>query len=60
MEFSKESLEKFKKAFEGDYGVEFSDEEAKEAAGNLVEFFETLIQVEMDGDKLRGELKGVI
>jgi len=30
---------KFKKAFREDYGLELDDQQAKEAAGNLVDFF---------------------
>ena len=39
-----ETVEKFKKMFKKEYGVEYSDEEAKEATENLLNVFEWLLK----------------
>ena len=43
---SEKSIQKFKKIFKEDYGVEYSDEEAREAAENLVGFFDLLYKID--------------
>lgn len=43
---SPETVEKFKQAFKRKYGVEYSDSEAREAAHNLLGFFELLLKVD--------------
>lgn len=39
VQLSKERVAEFKKLFEEEYGVKYTDEEAHEAAHNLVNFF---------------------
>ena len=43
---SEKSIQKFKKIFKEDYGVEYSDEEAREASENLVGFFDLLYKID--------------
>lgn len=45
VQVSKESVEKFRKIFQQEYGVEYTYEEAWEAAHNLVEFFDLLLHI---------------
>lgn len=44
---SKENMEKFKKLFKEEYGVEYTDQEAYEAASNLVGFFKLLHEIDI-------------
>jgi hypothetical protein len=46
MYLSDESVQKFKEIFKKEYGKEYTDAEAREAASNLVGFFELLIKVD--------------
>ncbi len=43
---SDESITEFKKIFKNEYGVEYSDEEAYDAAHDLVGFFDFLIRLD--------------
>jgi len=43
---SREAIEKFKKLMKQEYGVDYTDKEAREAAENLVNFFELLIKID--------------
>lgn len=45
---SKESVLKFQKSFKEKYGVNYSYEEAHEAAYNLYSFFETLMEIDRE------------
>ncbi len=41
-----ETVENFKQMFKREYGVEYSDQEAWEAAHNLIGFFDLLLKVD--------------
>ena len=41
-----ETVENFKQMFKKEYGVEYSDQEAWEAAHNLIGFFDLLLKVD--------------
>ena len=43
---SSETIEKFKKMFKKEYGVDYSDQEAWEATHNLVGAFDLLLQMD--------------
>lgn len=42
---SQKLIDEFKQIFKEKYGVEYTDTEAREAAGNLVGFFELLVKI---------------
>lgn len=46
MALSDKSIQEFKEIFRKEYGKEYTDSEAREAAENLVGFFELLIKVD--------------
>lgn len=46
MSLSDKSVQKFKEVFKKEYGKEYTDAEAREAAENLVGFFDLLIKVD--------------
>ncbi|MCL4353462.1 hypothetical protein M1615_03300 [Patescibacteria group bacterium] len=46
MQLSDESIQEFKEIFKKEYGKEYTDSEAREAAKNLVGFFDLLIKVD--------------
>lgn len=46
VELSKETIEEFKAIFKKEYGVEYTDQEAWEAANNLVGFFDLLLKLD--------------
>jgi hypothetical protein len=46
VQLSPETVQDFKKMFKEEYGVEYSDAEAWEAAHNLVGFFDLLLKVD--------------
>lgn len=46
MYLSDEAVQKFKETFKKIYGKEYTDTETREAAGNLVGFFDLLIKVD--------------
>jgi len=43
---SQEAIEKFKELMKREYGVDYTDKEARQAAENLVKFFELLIKID--------------
>lgn len=43
---SKETIDEFKKIFEEEYGVKWTDQEASEATHNLVGFFRLLWEID--------------
>lgn len=47
MELSKKSIDEFKRIFKEKYDEELNDDEAQEAARNLIGFFETLFEIDM-------------
>lgn len=42
---SQKLIDEFKQLFKNKYGVNYTDEEAREAANNLVGFFELLLKI---------------
>lgn len=54
---SQKHLEKFKELFKRKYGVEYSDDEAKEAVQNLVSYFELLISIDKHNKQKEHEKK---
>ena len=46
MSLSDKSIQEFKEIFKKEYGKEYTDAEAREAAENLIGFFELLIKVD--------------
>jgi len=48
---SPETVEKFKKMFKEEYGVEYSDEEAWEATHNFLGFFDLLLKLDRKQQK---------
>ena len=46
MELSKKTVEEFREIFKKEYGVEYSDQEAWEAAHNFVGFFDLLLKID--------------
>ncbi|MEK7070876.1 MAG: hypothetical protein AAB966_03650 [Patescibacteria group bacterium] len=52
MSLSKETIRDFQRIIEKEYGVKYTDEEAREAAENLVGFFEILMKADY---KSKGE-----
>ena len=52
VQLSRESVLKWQKLFEEEYGKEFTYEEAYEAAHNLVGFFDLLLKIDRR-DKLK-------
>lgn len=44
--FSNKLIDEFKLLFKKNYGVEYTDEEEKEAANNLVGFIELLLKID--------------
>lgn len=57
MEISQERLDEFKRIFKEDYGKEYTDAEAREAASNLLDFFELLIKMAREDDDRIQKLK---
>lgn len=43
---SQKLIDEFKQLFKKKYGVNYTDEEAREAANNLVGFFEILLKID--------------
>lgn len=48
---SDETVEKFRKIFRKDYGVEYTKQEAYKAAHNLVGFFKLLNKIDRENKK---------
>jgi len=46
MQLSDKSVQEFKRIFKEEYGKEYTDAEAREAAENLVGFFDLLIKID--------------
>ena len=46
VELSKKTVEKFREIFKKEYGVEYADQEAWEAAHNFVGFFDLLLKLD--------------
>lgn len=46
MKLDKENVQKFKQTFREEYGVNYSDDEAREALERLTLFFETLMEID--------------
>ncbi len=51
MALSKQTVDEFKKIFKEEYGVEYTDQEAWEAAHNLVGFFDLLHKIDQRDKK---------
>lgn len=45
-ELPQESIDGFKRIFKEEYGADYTDEEAREANNNLVNFFYLLMQID--------------
>jgi len=56
---SDESIQKFKEIFKKEYGKEYTDAEAREAAENLVGFFDLLIKVDQRNKQKDIEIKAL-
>lgn len=57
MEISKEQLEKFKRIFKKEYGIELTDEEAYEYASNLLGFLKLIFDFQIKEEKNKQRLK---
>lgn len=51
MQLSDKSVQKFKQVFKEEYGKEYTDIEAREAAENLVGFFDLLVKIDQRNKK---------
>jgi len=54
-ELSRERVEELRRIFKEEYGVEYTYEEAWEAAHNLVGFFDLLLKVDQRQKQKKGE-----
>jgi len=57
MQISEETIKRFQKIFEKDYGRELSKKEAYEAAYNLLGFFDLLLKIDRRVNPQRYKLK---
>ena len=60
VQLSKESITEWKKIFEEEYGAKYTDEEASEAAHNLVNFFYLLLKIDQRTKKKRNSAKTIV
>ena len=58
VQLSSETVQEFKKLFKEEYGVEYSDAEAWEAAHNLVGFYDLLLKIDQRNKERNSETKG--
>ena len=54
MSLSDETIKDFQRIFEKEYGVKYTDEEAREAAENLVGLFEILMKADRKSKGKKG------
>lgn len=57
MQLSQESVDEFKELFKKEYGVEYDDATAREAAQNLIGFFDALLRIDSREQEWKEKLK---